>query len=135
LDSKPWKNINEGKTFRFLSKFPTTKPFNKNNANQALTSYKSNLEVGVRNFIKAYYCKNIMFGFKGNEFKYVKDLINFINGDKSTKSVKISTHSISKLRNRKLFWKPVPRTNENLKFVAYIKEHIPDLRDDLFLKN
>lgn len=65
----------------------------------------------------------------------MKDIIGFINGDKSTKSIKITKHSISKLRNRKLFWRPVPRTNENLKFVAYIKDKFPDFRDDLFLKN
>ena len=103
LDSEPLENNNQCKTLRFLSKFPTNKPFNKNNANKALTGYKTNIEVGVRNFIKAYYSKNEKFGFKGNEFKHVKDLINFIYGSTSTKSVKLSTSSISKLRNRKLF--------------------------------
>jgi hypothetical protein len=135
LDSKPLKNVKECKSLRFLSKFPTTKPFNQNNANKALTSYKSNLEIGVRNFIKAYYSKNEKFGLKGNEFKHVKDLIDFIYGNKSTKSIKISTSSISKLRNRKLFWKQVPRTVENLQFAGYVKLHYPNFNEDLFFKN
>jgi hypothetical protein len=51
------KNINQCKTFWFLSKFPITIPFNKNNENRAITSYKKNkkknIELGVRNFLKA----------------------------------------------------------------------------------
>ena len=65
MDSKPLKNINHCKTLRFLSKFPITIPFNKNNANRSQTTYKTNIEVGVRNFIKAYYSKNETFGLKG----------------------------------------------------------------------
>ena len=34
------KNINQYKTFWFLSKFPITIPFNINNENRAITSYK-----------------------------------------------------------------------------------------------
>lgn len=110
MDSKPLKNINHWKTLRFGSKFPITNPFNKNNANRSQTTYKTNIEVGVRNFIKGYYSKNETFGLKGNEFKYVKDIISFIYGRGSTKDIKISTSSVSKLKNRKLIWKPVPPT-------------------------
>jgi hypothetical protein len=48
LDSEPLKkkNINHCKTLRFLSKFPITILFNKNNANITQTTYKNNLEVG-----------------------------------------------------------------------------------------
>jgi hypothetical protein len=102
LDSNPMKNINQCKTFRFLSKFQITIPFNKNNANRAVTSYKTNIELGVRNIIKAYYSKNESFGLRRDEFKYVKDLISFIYDAKSTKGIKISTTSVSKLKNRKL---------------------------------
>ena len=47
------KNINQYKTFWFLSKFPITIPFNINNENRAITSYKktNKIELGVRNFI------------------------------------------------------------------------------------
>jgi len=102
LDSNPLANINICKTFRFLSKFPITIPYNKNNANRSSTLYKSKLEVGVRNFIKAYYCTNEKFGLKGNEFKFIWEMISFINGFESTKDIKISISSISKLKNRRL---------------------------------
>jgi len=134
LDSKPLKDKKQCKTLRFLSKFPTTKPFNKNNANKSPSTYKTCLEVGVRNFIKAYYSKNEKFGFKGNEFKRVKDIIDFIYCDKQTRSIKITTQSISKLRNRKLCWRQVPKTVENLQLAGYIKMHFPNFREDLFLE-
>lgn len=134
LDSKPLQDIKNCKTMRFLSKFPITNPFNKNNANKASTGYKSSLEVGVRNFIKGYYSKNEKFGLKGTEFKNSTDIISFINGITPTKDLKISKHSISKLKNRKLIWYPVKPTKENLTFIAKVKESYPYFNDQLFFK-
>lgn len=102
MDSSPVENTQQCKTLRFHSKFPITNPFNKNNANKTVTGYKSKIEIAVRNFIKGYYSKNNTFGFKGDEFKNYKDIITFINGDKSTQGVKMSLSSISKLKNRKV---------------------------------
>lgn len=82
LDSNSMKNINQCKTFRFLSNFPITISFNKNNENRAVTYYKTNIELGVRNFIKAYYSKNESFGLRRDEFKYVKDLISLNEDEK-----------------------------------------------------
>jgi hypothetical protein len=131
LDSEPLENIDVCKALRFTSKFPITLPFNKNNANKSKSLYKTKMEIGVRNFIKGYYSNN--FGLLGNEFKYAQDLINFIYGNKSAKKVKITTASISKLKNRKIIFKPVPATNENLEFVEYLKFHLPHFRADLFI--
>jgi hypothetical protein len=102
LDSEPLNDINHCKTLRFISKFPITLPYNKNNHNKSVTNYKNGLEIGVRNFIKAYYSLNQTFGLNGNEFKYMKDIISFIYADKATKDIKISVQSISNLKNRKL---------------------------------
>ena len=104
LDSEPLQSVDQCRTLRFLSKFPFVTPFNKSNNNvlKTPTIYKSNIEMAVRNFIKGYYSMNEKFGLVGNEFKYAKDLITFILGDKSTRGIKISTHSISKLKNRRM---------------------------------
>lgn len=133
LDSEPLYDTNQCKTLRFLSKFPITLPYNKQNTNRFRTKYETRLEVGVRNFIKCYYSQNQKFGLKGDEFKHVKDLISFIYGFLPTKGIKISQSSISHLKNRRLFWKPVPSNKENLLFVNYIKKHYPYFRDDLFV--
>jgi hypothetical protein len=103
LDSAPLNNVDQCRTFRFLAKFPLIVPFNRTNRNKTNTKYNSSIEVAVRNFIKAYYSKNEKFGLLGTEFKCTRDLIAFISGAKSTKGVKISRHSISKLKNRRLF--------------------------------
>ena len=103
LDSKPLRDINHCRTMRFISKFPLTIPFNKNNTNRAKTLYKTNIEVGVRNFIKAYYSMNERFGLNGNEFRFASNLIDFIKGFEPAKNVKVSRNSISKLKNRNLF--------------------------------
>ena len=134
LDSEPLRDIYHCKSLRFLSKFPITLPYYKNN-NKISANYKSSLEVGVRNFIKAYYCKNEKFGLNGFEFRYAKDMVSFIYDFKSNKDIKVSIHSISKLKNRKMIWHPVPPTKENIQFVDYIKSKFPYFREDLFLKN
>jgi hypothetical protein len=105
LDSNPLRDVNHCKTLRFISKFPITVPFNKNNTNRAQTKYKNDFELVVRNFIKAYYSKNEKFGLKGTEFRRIQDLIDFIHGISSTneiKSLRISISSVSKLKNRKM---------------------------------
>jgi len=103
LDSEPLKDLNHCKTLRFLSKFPITLPYNKHNTNRSKTKYRTRLEVGVRNFIKAFYSSNEKFGLRGNEFKLTKNLISFIYGHTPAKDIKISLSSISHLKNRKLF--------------------------------
>jgi hypothetical protein len=102
LDSFPLYDIDSCRTRRFISKFPITIPFNKNNTNRAKTPYKTKLEIGVRNFIKAYYSLNEKFGLQGNEFRYSKDLITFITAHYPTKGIKISIKSISNLKKRRL---------------------------------
>ena len=71
-------------------------------------------------------------GFRGNELKYLKDLITFIYGTKSTKGIKLFVSSVSKLRNRKMIWKPVPPKIENIEFVEYIIFNYP-LLQSLFI--
>jgi hypothetical protein len=134
LDSKPLTDSNECKTLRFISKFPIVLPYNKQNTNRSKSKYKSKIEIGVRCFIKAYYSSNYTFGLKRNEFKHIKDIIAFIYGHQPTKAVKITMSSISNLKNRKLVWKPVPNTDENIAFVEYIKFHYPDFESEKFLK-
>ena len=135
LDSKPLLDKNHCKSLRFLSKFPFTLPFNKNNTNRGQTKYKTQKEIAIRNFIKAYHSSNNKFGLNGNEFKFLYNLINFINGITSTKGIRLTPNSISKLKNRPMTWKPVPPTEENILFVQKIKEAFPNFKDKLFLKS
>lgn len=137
LDSNPLRDTNHCKTLRFISKFPITVPFNKNNTNRAQTKYKHDYELVVRNFIKAYYSKNEKFGLKGTEFKTIQNLIDFIYGISSTKDIKslrITQNSVSKLKNRKMIWKPVERNITTEALVEQIKFRLPHFKEEVFLK-
>ena len=68
LDSLPLKDLIKCKTLRFLSKFPITNPFNKNNTNRSKTCYNNTLEIAVRNFIKALHNTDERFNFNGERF-------------------------------------------------------------------
>jgi hypothetical protein len=134
MDSEPLTDINHCKTLRFLSKFPVTNPYNKNNANRSKTGYKTYLEIAVRNFIKAYYSQNLKFGLKGTEFRFVKDMINFIFDCKLTKNIKVSQQSISNLKNRLMILQPVPDTSETYKFALYVQSKFPYFDIEKFMK-
>jgi hypothetical protein len=137
LDGNPLRDVNQCKTLRFISKFPITVPFNKNNTNRAQTKYKNDYELVIRNFIKAYFSKNEKFGLKGTEFVTINDLIKFIHGISSTnqiKSLKISKQSVSNLKNRRMIWRPVERTITTEAVVEQIKFKLPHFKDELFLK-
>jgi hypothetical protein len=106
FDSNPLINVTQAKKQRFLSKFPFTKAFNKLDSTRVCSVYKSFVEIGVRNFIKACVAKESYFGLKGDEFKTYGEIIAFINDFKSTKAVnftiKVTKQSISNLKHRKL---------------------------------
>ena len=135
FDTLPHKNIVDCSKKRFLSKFIYTRPYLKSiTSGTTKAKYKSKIEVGVRNFVRGYLAKDPLFGLKGNEFKFYRDIINFIIGCDHTKEVKISKQTISYLKNKQILLRPVPRNRENLALAQYIKEKIPYFDITSFLK-
>lgn len=138
LDSKPIITGPQVLQMRSLSRFPFTLSFNKQTSIRSGTTYKSYLDVGVRNFIKSYVAKQPLFGLRGDEFKSYKELLAFINEFDSTKlknfNVKISKQSISNLKHRKLIWRPVPSTSETESWVRYIQCRLPHFKGCDFLR-
>ena len=126
LDSKPLQSIEECSRWRFLSKISGKKPYLKSySVCDVRSSYRSYIEVGVRNFIKGYLSKSPCFGLKGNEFANYGLLIQFINGFNQSKGIKISRQSVSQLKNRCVITKPVPRTEDNIAFTDYVQSVLP----------
>jgi hypothetical protein len=136
FDSQPQNSVMECSKKRFLSKFSYSTPYLKTTPvrNSSKAKYKSKIEVGVRNFIKGYFAANPLFGLKGNEFRCYRDIINVIIGFNQAKEVRISKSSISYLKNKQTFLRPVPRTRENIAFAEYIKGKIPLFDITTFLK-
>jgi hypothetical protein len=137
LDSNPVLNVTQAKKQRFLSKFPFNRAYNKLDSRRVASVYKSFLEIGVRNFIKACVAKEYYFGLKGDEFNCYNDLIAFINDFKSTRArdltLRLTKQSISNLKHRKLIWRSTPRTPENVAFSEYILTRIPHFKVNEFL--
>lgn len=142
LDSIPHTNTHEALRARFVSRFPFTLPYNKQNSSSRVKNiYNNYLEIGVRNFIKGYVSREPMFGLTGTEFKTSTEIINFISEFDSTEAkisgllkIKVSRQSIWNLRHRQLFFRPVPNTPENLAFSHYIKKRFPHFKESDFLK-
>jgi hypothetical protein len=136
LDSKPLRDKEECLHFRFLSKFSNIKPYLKTYPSSVVTmaKYRSYLEVGVRNFIKGYLAKEPCFGLLGTEFTSYGDIIHFIYGFNQAKGIKISKQSVSQLKQRRLILRPVPNTEENQLFSAYISSLIPYFDVQSFLR-
>ena len=135
FDSKPLASKKECLNARFLSKLTYTLPFNKHLSKRKRSIYKSYLEVAVRNFLKGYLSKKPCFGLRGTEFKRVKDLIAFIYGFRPTKELKLSVKAISNLKHRKIIFRPVPKTSENVAFCYYVKGELPHFEIGSFLKS
>jgi hypothetical protein len=137
LDSKPFNTKEDCLHFRFLSKFTQKKNFLKSVSlsKKSKNVYKSKIEIGVRNFIKGYLSKVPCFGLKGSEFSSYGEIIHFIFGFDHAKCVKITRHSISHLKQRKIILRPVPNSPENINFADYIESKLPHFDKSSFLKN
>lgn len=135
LDSKPFKNKEDSLQFRFLSKFAHKKSYLKSvTPSKTKNKYKSYIEVGIRNFIKGYLSKEPCFGLNGTEFLSYGEIMHFIFGFDHAKCVKLTRHSISHLKQRKIIIRPVPNTPENRRFADYIQSKLPYFDRESFLK-
>lgn len=136
LDSKPWLNVKEYGKIRSLKETITKPVFVKGFAPSGFKSYRSYIETCVRGFIKA--CLNNdadkRFGVPINYFKDYKGLIDFIYAHEPARIVKLTSSSISRLKNRNTISRTVPRTLENEAFISYVKENIVSFNSDLFFK-
>lgn len=143
LDSAPHVDCDNALRARYVSRYPITSKYNKQNSTPSVkTTYKNYLEIGIRNFIKAYVSKEPMFGLTGTEFKSSTDLISFITEFYSSKEnyirgllkIKLSRQSIWNLKHRSLIWRPIPHTPENMAFTEYVKRRITYFQTADFIK-
>lgn len=128
LDSDPVESILQCASMRALSKIHKQKVYNRQSSVKSSSLYSSKLELAVRNFVKGLLASPPKYNLMRGGMSYV-EIIMFINGYKKTK---MTVDSISKLKNRKQVFKVVPRTQETLEFVAYIKEKYPSFDEGTF---
>lgn len=107
--------------------------YNKATSGESGLKYKSREELAPRNFLKGYLSDPPLYGLRGNEFKNYTELIEFLKGYSSR--LKVSKSSISKLRNRRMVYRGVPRTPETLAFVAYVESKLDGFRREEFMSD
>lgn len=130
LDSNPLPNKEFCKTLRYLSKIHKQSLYNKNTSISSGNKYKNYTDLAVRNFIKGLLSNPQKYNLSAEVSSY-SEIIDFVKGfdDK----IKVSKDSISKLKNRKMIFKTVPRTKETLEFVKYVKEKYKTFDEKDFL--
>jgi len=133
LDSKPLKNSVSCFNLRKIASKLRVFEYNQRTSVKIDKKYKNYSDIAIRNFIKGIYSKPPIYSGIAQSFKDYSSLIAFIK-DFDTK-VKISKQSISNLKNRKIINKQVPKTDETISFVNYIKKKFPDFNESLFYKN
>jgi len=133
LDSKPLKNSVSCFNLRKIASKIRVSDYNQRTSVKIDTKYKNYSDIAIRNFIKDIYSKPPIYSGIAESFKDYSSLIAFIKGFDT--KFKISKQSISNMKNRKIIHKQVPRTNETISFVNYIKMKFPDFNESLFYKN
>lgn len=123
-DSFPLKDINEAKLYRIYSKHGSKTSYDKSLPQKSTKRYKSYLELGVRNFVKALY-KNEL-NLTSSSFKNYAELITFIESyNTSGNNSRINPNTLSHLKRRQNTRVAVPKTIETIGFVEHIKTKFP----------
>lgn len=130
----PFVNKDECINYRSISKRNRLKDYN------SLTSHVSPLlkistgrkhtSLAVVHFVKMLLSDKPQFSGMMGVFTNYNDIVNYIHAFDN--SVKISKQSISNLRNRKIIQKQIPKNEDTLRFVEYIKIKFPDFREEFF---
>jgi hypothetical protein len=129
LDSKPVHDVEHCKNLRYMSKLQKLSIYQKQSNTLSDNKYKDYTYLAIRNCIKGLLSTPPKYNLDNNlSYSEIIDLIKEFDS-----KIKISKHSISKFKNRKIIFKPVPRTKETMKFVEYIKTKFKDFDERSFL--
>ena len=128
-DSMPLKDIEEALLYRSFSTFGSITTYQKNLPQKSVKTYKSGIELGVRNFIKALFSKELNLDYE--TFSNYQELISFINEYKGTK-YRLTANNIAALKRRKSTRVVTPETKELVDFVVYIKTRFPNFDENGF---
>lgn len=131
LDSRPVKNVTESSNFRYLMKLSRNSNYNKETSGSGDNNYKGTKDKFVRSFLKGLLHTPPKFNLN-NDFSSYADIITYLQEFDPT--IKLTKSGISRLKNRKMIFRTVPRNVESLKFVDFIRLKYPDFDVDAFLE-
>ena len=126
-DSLPLNDTQEGLIYRKLSLSGSKSIYLKNLSQKTVKKYKSYLELGIRNFVKALFNNDL--NLDSGAFSNYNELITFINQFKYKGSkYRLTANNIAVLKRRKHSRVSLPETPEVVSFSLYIKERFPNKR-------
>lgn len=131
LNSRPVESVEEALTLRRFSRLTRSSSYQKNTSVRSINKYTSNLEIGIRAFLK-----DALTGQNGIDMSYFtgyRDLIDYIHkfvfssGYKLKRALDSSYLSQLKMRSKDKVFKPymVPRLPGITSFFDYVKERFP----------
>lgn len=129
MDSTPLKDITEALVYKNISKFASKSTYQTNLPQRTVKKYKSYIELGVRNFIKALFSNEL--NLDSNAFGSYSELITFINHSLDVK-YRLTPAGVAMLNYRKNSRVLVPRTPELELFVVRVKSKFPSFDDKGF---
>lgn len=125
-DSFPLFDINDAKIYRLYSEHGSSSSFDKSLPQKTPKGYKSYLELGIRNFVKALLANEL--NMTSSSFKSYSEIKTFINLYKPigvSKKYIISEDAIAQLKRRRNTRVAVPKNTETVGFADYVKTKFP----------
>lgn len=129
MDSIPLKDKTEALVYKNISKFASKSTYQTNLPQRTVKKYKSYIELGVRNFIKALFSNEL--NLDSNCFGSYSELITFINQSLEVK-YRLTPSGVAMLNYRKNSRVLVPRTPDLELFVERVKSKFPFFDDKAF---
>lgn len=127
-DSEPVRNKREAQIYRLFAE-KNSSNYLKHFTGSKLKKYKNPTEIGVRNFLKAYFNNDL--NLDSTYFKNYKEILEFFKG---YQNLKISENYVSNIKRRKDSRVRVPKLREIEEFVKFVKEKFPEFdADDFFV--
>jgi len=130
LDSLPLIDSDKCFNIRSIANRFRVNDYNQRTSKSQNTKYKDYTDLAIRNFIKCLLMKPSMYPEIALSLKDYSSIIKFIKVFKV--DYRISKQSISNLKHRPLIKNQVPRSDETLLFVNYVKSKYNHFDENLF---
>jgi len=130
LDTLPLIDSDKCFNIRSIANRFRVNDYNQRTSKSQNTKYKDYTDLAIRNFIKCILTQPPLFPKIASDLKDYSSIINFIKGFKI--DYRISKQSLSNLKHRPLIKRQVPKTDETILFISYVKTKYSEFDETLF---
>jgi len=130
LDTSPLVDSDKCYNLRSIANRFRVNEYNQRTSISNNKKYKDFTDLAIRNFVKIILSEPPLFPKIASDLKDYTGIIKFIKGFKI--DYRITKPSLSNLKNRPLIKRQVPRTDETILFISYVKAKYNDFDETLF---